>query len=175
MDITQLESTIDTWIDALRHYDLNVLQTKPDKDSWSLGQVYMHILEDTNYYVGQIERCLTHSENQTGEKTDFAVKLFSNNDFPDQKIKGDSAASQSIPQPASKSELVKQMIQLKTRLTLLWFTVKNSNSTGKTKHPGLGYFDAQEWLRFSEIHMRHHLRQKRRIEDGLKISTSREL
>ena len=27
---------------------------------------------------------------------------------------------------------------------------------GKTKHPGLNYFTAKEWLQFAEMHLRHH-------------------
>jgi hypothetical protein len=173
MQLSELESTIGTWIDALAHYDFNVLQARPNKDSWSLGQVYMHILEDTNFYADQVESCLTESDNQSAEKNDFATRLFLNNDFPDERIKGNAAASQ-MPEPASKSDLVKQMDQLKTRLTSLWLRVENSNSTGKAKHPGMGYFNAREWLTFAEIHMRHHLRQKRRIEDAIRISTSAE-
>jgi hypothetical protein len=38
---------------------------------------------------------------------------------------------------------------------------------GKTKHPGLGYFSAHEWLQFADMHFRHHLRQKKRIDDFL--------
>jgi hypothetical protein len=36
---------------------------------------------------------------------------------------------------------------------------------GKTKHPGSNYFTAKEWLQFAEIHLRHHLKQKKRIDD----------
>lgn len=59
MAIAELESTIDIWINALDHYDLDTLQRKPNKNSWSLGQVYIHILNDTNYYIHQIESCLS--------------------------------------------------------------------------------------------------------------------
>lgn len=100
---------------------------------------------------------------------DFAVRLFSNNGFPEERIEGDPLLSQAIPQPANKASLIQQMTQLKTRLTSLWTRVLKSNSYGKTKHPGLGYFDASEWLRFAEMHMRHHLRQKGRIEDALQL------
>lgn len=166
MAVTELETTIDTWINALHHYDLDVLQTKPNKNSWSLGQVYIHILNDTNYYIEQIESCLSHRENQFEEMTGFAAKLFLNNGFPDEKIEGDPVASQAIRQPTDKVDLTEQMTQLKARLLLLCMKVAKSNSIGKTKHPGLGYFNAREWLKFSEMHMRHHLRQKGRIEDA---------
>lgn len=169
MTITELENTVDIWIDALQKYDLAVLQTQPDQDSWSLGQVYLHILDDTSFYIEQAERCLCHRENQSEKMTDFAALLFSNNGFPDEKIEGDPLASRSIPQPTDKADLSEQMEQLKTRLTSLWKKVSEISDFGKTKHPGLDYFNAKEWLEFAEIHMRHHLRQKHRLEVALNL------
>ena len=64
-------------------------------------------------------------------------------------------------------ELMEQMTRLKERLVALIGEVEHFDITGKTKHPGLGYFDAREWLGFAEMHMRHHLRQKERIEKCL--------
>jgi len=43
--------------------------------------------------------------------------------------------------------------------------ISKSNHKGKTKHPGLNYFSADEWFRFAEMHFRHHERQKKRIDD----------
>lgn len=173
MTILQLNSTIDTWINALYNYNIETLQKKIEKDSWSLGQVYIHILDDTNYYIEQIELCLTHNENQLEEMTEFAINLFFKAEFTEQKIKGDPSAGQSMPQPGSKENLINQMMSLKNRLNLIWLEVIKSENVGKTKHPGLGYFNAQDWLKFSEIHMRHHLLQKRRIDDALESTNSR--
>jgi hypothetical protein len=46
--------------------------------------------------------------------------------------------------------------------------ISESQFNGKTKHPGLGYFSAKEWLQFANMHFRHHLRQKKRIDVFLK-------
>ncbi|SHF45668.1 DinB superfamily protein [Flavisolibacter ginsengisoli DSM 18119] len=164
MTLTELENTVDIWIIALQKYDVSVLQTQPDSDNWSLGQVYLHILNDTNFYMEQAGICLSHKENQSEKKTEFAALLFSNNGFPDEKIEVDLLANRTIPQPTNKADLVEQMEQLKASLTSLWEKVSESSDYGKTKHPGLGYFNAREWLEFAEMHMRHHLRQKHRIE-----------
>ena len=45
--------------------------------------------------------------------------------------------------------------------------IENNKSRGKTKHPGFNYFNAIEWLQFAEMHLRHHLKQKERIEKNL--------
>lgn len=50
--------------------------------------------------------------------------------------------------------------------------ISKSPFKGKTKHPGLDYFSAIEWLQFAEMHLRHHLRQKKRIDHFLKIRNS---
>jgi hypothetical protein len=45
--------TIDHWISEIPNYSLKELQTKPDSTSWSLGQVYRHLIEETTWYYGQ--------------------------------------------------------------------------------------------------------------------------
>ena len=37
----------------------------------------------------------------------------------------------------------------------------------RKRHPVAGFLNAQQWYAFSEMHMRHHLRQLKRIEKQL--------
>jgi len=46
--------------------------------------------------------------------------------------------------------------------------ISSNQPKGKSKHPGLGYFSAEEWLQFAEMHFRHHLTQKKLIDNYLK-------
>jgi hypothetical protein len=62
---------------------LKELQTKPDSTSWSLGQVYRHLIEETTWYYGQIALSLTETKNQNEEMTDQAKTMFAANEFPD--------------------------------------------------------------------------------------------
>jgi hypothetical protein len=48
--------------------------------------------------------------------------------------------------------------------------ITQSPYKGKTKHPGLHYFNADEWLQFADMHFRHHVKQKKKIDDFLRIS-----
>jgi hypothetical protein len=43
----------------------------------------------------------------------------------------------------------------------------NTRFKEKTKHPGFHYLNAIEWLQFIEMHFRHHLKQKKRIDKYL--------
>jgi hypothetical protein len=169
MQLTNLNETLDIWIAALQHYDFNTLITKPDSENWSLGQVFMHLIEETNYYIEQIEYCVSHSENRSEFMSEYSAQLFANNGFPDVRIKNDAPSVQNVAQPSNKSDLLEQLHSMKTQLNLLWNKMMDNKSSGKTKHPGLGYFNAQEWFQFAEFHLRHHLSQKRRIEEAIQF------
>lgn len=169
---SQINITIDKWIDLANKYSLNTLLKKPSDGSWSLGQVAMHIDAETNFYITQIETCLHSNEKSTESMTDDAKTMFEHNSFPNIKIRRDDTLSQHYPQPESKNDLYNRMNKLKERLNSLIIKIEASNSEGKTMHPELGYFNAEQWLQFAEMHMRHHLRQKARIETELNLCSS---
>ncbi len=57
--------------------------------------------------------------------------------------------------------------QIRQRANIL-ASQSNSNFYGKSLHPGFRYLAADEWLQLAEMHLRHHFRQKTRIDDFLK-------
>lgn len=162
--------TIDQWISVLHRYGLDVLIRKPSPESWSFGQIAEHIVAESAFYIEQIEYCLHSNENSLMLMSAEARILFDQHSFPDIRIKRDSSLSQSYPQPLSKSVVVEKMRKLKDRLNHLLTEIELSKCSGKTRHPGLGYFNAGQWLEFTEMHMRHHLRQKERIETNLGLN-----
>ncbi|WP_026897475.1 DinB family protein [Daejeonella oryzae] len=168
MNVDKLNETLDIWITALKQYDFDTLVAKPDSENWSLGQVFRHLINETSYYIGQIEYCLTHHENSLEQMEENAGLIFANNEFPNERIKNDSPSSQNVKQPVKKTELLEEMHFLKTQLNQQWKKINENVSSGKTRHPGLGYFNAREWFQFSELHLRHHLRQRKRIEISIK-------
>ena len=167
MLIEDFNNTIDTWIMELEHYSLEKLLTKPDSGSWSLGQVFMHMIAETRYYEVQIESCLARGEDATEEMIDRAKVMFLRNEFPNERIKGDPHIAEQVQQPLNTSQVLREMQELKLRMNVLWEETINQGSTGKAKHPGLGYFSAREWIQYAEMHLRHHFRQKERIVDEL--------
>jgi hypothetical protein len=165
--IEGFNNTINIWIQALEQYDLTVLSVKPSPYSWSIGQVYMHLIDDTKYYIGQIKLCVSTNNNADEEASPAAKSMFLNNGFPDEVIKGD-ASNYNMPQPENKEQLKRSLLNIKDEMNHLEPLILKTLFKGKTRHPGLNYFDAREWLQFAEMHFRHHLKQKRRIDDFLK-------
>lgn len=153
---------IDFWIVSLKQYNFSQLSAKPP-GSWSIGQMYMHLLADTGFYIEQIRNCLNNRDHITEEASPTVQTMFLNNDFPDAIIEG-APSNAYIAQPESKEQLMKDLLNLKEEMNRVGILISQTTIRGKTKHPGLGYFSAEEWLQFAGMHFRHHLRQKKRID-----------
>lgn len=161
--------TIDTWIKELEQYNLTQLLAKPSATHWSMGQLYMHLIQSTRYFIKQIQISASSNDNTNEEAFAAAKTMFSNNDFPDALLEG-PPTNAATPQPASKEQLVTELTNLKEEIKNAEALIAKSQFNGKTKHFGLGYFTAGEWLQFAEMHFRHHLRQKKRLDNFLKES-----
>jgi hypothetical protein len=161
--LQQFNATIDHWINWLNDYTLDLLCTQPQPGSWSLGQVYQHIIDDTEWQVDQLKIALTTTDNSDKEMHANAKFMFRNNGFPDMQIQGPSTGVL-IPQPTSKAELAQRLTRIRNEINQLDFSTTN----GKTQHPGLLFFNALEWLQFAEMHLRHHFKQKQRIDEALR-------
>lgn len=164
--LDRFNETIDNWIDSLDNYTLEMLCRQPETGSWSLGQVYVHIIDDTTWFAEQVRACLLTNANREKEMHENARTMFRNNEFPDIQLTGPSTGV-IMRQPETKEELRRELTSIKDKVNQLYFASDPSESTGKTQHPGLQFFNAVEWLQFAEMHMRHHLRQKKRIDDKL--------
>ena len=169
--LEEFNQAIDIWIAELPPYEFDQILIKPDPESWSLGQVYKHLIHETGYYMEQIETCMKNNENSSGEMTEEAKAMFRNNEFPDERITGDVQSAAKVTQPSGITEILNEMQSLIIKMNELWNDILRSRSSGKTRHPGLGYFNAREWFRFAGMHLRHHLRQKRRIDDFLNMQS----
>lgn len=164
--LNQFNDTIEKWIRYLNDYSLGMLCRKPQPDSWSLGQVYIHIIDDTGYFIGQMKTALLKDVNKEKEMHKYARSLFEHDTFPDALLEG-PATNTSVRQPNSKEELLQALLSIKEEINRLYLTFDSSNSRGKAEHPGFLFFNALEWLRFAEMHMRHHFRQKERIDERI--------
>lgn len=164
--LAQFNKTIDIWIHHLNDYTLEMLCSRPGEKSWSLGQVYLHIIADTTWFVEQMQDCLLLSNaNSEQEMHEYAKVIFANNAFPDASLENPFNDPDSR-QPLNKEELLQGLTDIKQEVNAL-YAIDHPQANGKTEHPGFHFFNSMEWLQFAEMHMRHHLRQKQRIDEQL--------
>lgn len=167
MSLAAFNQTIDLWITALDTYSFEQLRTQPGSGRWSIGQVYMHLIDDTNFYIDRMLEAIASNDHANDDAIPFARRMLTNNDFPDEVIKGDPSHP-NMPQPAGKNQLLDSLLNLRDRMNNAADQMAKSSFRGKSKHPGFDYLSADEWLQLSEMHLRHHLRQKKRIDVYLK-------
>lgn len=168
MSHNYFDETLDSWINEISLKTFDQLCAKPSPTSWSLGQLGMHLIEATTYYLDQVNICLSTGDNALEDMSSEAKVMFDDNEFPHEVIEG-PPSNADTPQPESKEELLRGLLKLKEEIGRIEKLISISLSKGKTKHPGLRYFNAKEWFQFAEMHFRHHLRQKKRIEAFLKL------
>ncbi len=161
--IEKFNETLAIWITGLHSFTLEQLLVKPDDTSWSLGQLYEHLIEETNWYNGQIEISLDDVENSNVPTTVKAQKLLKNGSFPNERILGDPLISENVKQPSDIDQLRSDLAKLGARTNETWDIMTKAIFYGKSEHPEMGYLNCFEWLQYSEMHLRHHLNQKNRI------------
>lgn len=67
-------------------------------------------------------------------------------------------------QPESKEQLIAKLEEIKQLSSAYIARIPQSDPSLKIKHPFLGWLNTAEWISLCNIHFRHHVRQKKRIE-----------
>ena len=165
-DTDQLIQTINYWIQCLEDYTNEQFVTSPGPGHWSIGQLYLHLILDSTFYIEQARQALATDDHSGERAKPRAKKMLLENEFPDMRITGDPSHAY-IPQPKHKQELANRLVQLQHDISQVSLWQNKKPPVGKSKHPGLGYFDTNEWLQLADMHFRHHLKQKKRIDTFL--------
>lgn len=156
---------LSVWEESLDNYSDEDFAKKPDADSWSMGQAYAHIIDGAmKFHLKQVEACLLTNENSNKKMTGPARLVFLCNSFPPIKIKVPPSKEYTPEQPPNRQAAKKSMEILKKRLKELSVEISKSGNKGKTQHPAFGYLNAMEWYTLIGLHIKHHLKQKKRIE-----------
>jgi hypothetical protein len=167
--LKKFEKTLELWKNELTKYDLKTLIKKPDSQSWSIGQVYIHLINATlNFHLQQVKICLENTENLEKKKNFRGIITYNIlGSFPPIKIKVPPSEFYTPKQPDNKEQIIQGLDKVKEEMKSTLPKLENKKQ-GKTNHPGFSYLNGNEWYRLIEMHFRHHLRQKERIDQYLK-------
>ncbi|MBL7959735.1 DinB family protein [bacterium] len=167
--LTRFESVANEWLLSLDSYSEEQFTKKPDADSWSIGQVYNHLIAGTNrFHMQHIASCLDgKGKNIRGGKKFPGKFVFLIGSFPDTKIKVPPSDAYTPKQPAGIADMRSGLIQLIEKMRATAAKIGAASNSMKTEHPAFGYLNAQEWFAMIEMHFRHHLRQKARLDKSL--------
>jgi len=168
---TQFEQIANEWVQDIELYTDEQFLRKPAEDQWSIGQVYVHLIQSAvNFHLAQIQLC---SKNRGtvigGGKKLPGIISYTIGMLPPVRIKVPPSPTYTPQQPKSKQEVVEQLEKLIQTVKDAIPLVKNSSPTQKTEHPALGFLNAREWYRLILMHYRHHRRQQARLNKMLGV------
>jgi DinB superfamily len=167
-EISQKSSEhLNSYLDKLSEFSQEQFSHKSDEETWSLGQLYEHLVTSSTYFLRQAEGCLREDKGSfEGEKTEQGKQIFAFGGFPPVKIK--------VPEKYKPtSEIVSQGLEhyqitfkdLLEYLPKVEAAIEANSTTYKRQHAIFGMITATEWVWCLETHLRHHLKQLKELED----------
>ncbi|MCS7460529.1 DinB family protein [Paenibacillus doosanensis] len=176
MNTTEIMQNLEKWtnyyIEELDGYSEDQLKLKPSEEAWSLGQMYVHLIQTALYMqLKNAEQCRIGSEAEGDPaETEMPVKsevgeaVFNLGGFPPMRIQVPASPQYTPSQAESKQQLVDGLQAVLRRAGELAPAMNEASPHYKIAHPRLGGLNAAEWFALVEMHYRHHLLQKERLQ-----------
>lgn len=162
----QTHQSIDYWINEYKRYDFEQILQKPSEHSWSLGQIGIHLwMASKGFFFKNAERCLNKEGTEKGKSKKVAAHLiFTLRTLPPVRYEMPRQVAVIPKQPESKEQLIGKLEEIKGIASGYIKRIPESDPALKIKHPFLGWLNTAEWIELCNIHFRHHMRQKARLE-----------
>lgn len=157
-------------ISEAKKYSPEEFAKSPAKDEWSMAQVYHHIALVTDQCLANAKLCAQGK----GKRKSIAVgpAIFElMGSFPPIKLK-----IKKVPEQV-KHLYHPENITIETAITRLEQSIRKmdtaipmidkADKSMRAEHWAGGWFNARQWYHSAEMHIRHHLRQKKRLDKFL--------
>lgn len=159
-------AAIEKYQDFLYEVDEDAFQTSPAEGVWSYSEVFSHIIQANLRSLLAIQKCLYAKSQSTGSVSLIARAILLFGKFPPIKLKAPENIA-ALVKKITREEARNDLIKLKTKVLELAPKVSKCPENSRIQHPRLGKLNAEQWLRFIEIHSYHHLKQLQRIRKML--------
>ena len=139
----------------------------PFDGGWSYAQLYSHIIHVNQLSLISIERCINRTANKDSRRTDWRIWLIMLlGKLPPGRIKAPERIAAGVSQ-ITKEEAKNQLLRFSEKLDQISPKISLAPLDQKISHPRMGPLNALQWLRFIDIHTRHHISQLSRIRSGI--------
>ncbi|MEF2966562.1 DinB family protein [Paenibacillus sp. M1] len=168
------EESVEHYLIELESLNMEQLTKKTDEQEWSIGQMYMHLIQSAQFmHLPNVEQCLAGSEETVDvmeEKTEKGKEAFELGSFPPVRIRVPASPQYTPKQPESKKQLTEGLRGVVERMKRTESALNKVSESRKILHPGFGALNAKEWFLLIEMHYRHHLLQLERLKNLYEIA-----
>lgn len=168
--VKAFKNTASNWLSSLKGYNTEQLYAKPSESEWCLAELYHHIMKVAwTYQMPNFYKCLHKRPVKGKPKNAKGYLVFNLNIIPYRKIKMSSFPSEIeigfTPEIKKREELISEFEDFIKDIITISDLLKTADLSVKNYHAFFGVINAQEWFSLVEIHMRHHSRQKKKLEN----------
>lgn len=158
------------WINDLNAYTNDTFIMSPAEGQWSVSQVYDHLARVTEKCVNNAKLC-AENHGEIG-RSGFGAAIFSlMGSFPPVRmiIKKIPIGLENVylPKQISKEQAREELEIALQCMNDSLDAVKLASTKHRVKHWAGGWFNAHQWYQSAEMHIRHHCRQKKRLDKFL--------
>ena len=157
---------IEQYLRNLDSYSIEQLRFKCNDNIWSVGQMYIHVIDVAEEYIGHIETCTKVTLEEAEGKTKDGTKALAEKEWPNIRVKLEEPPN-ATSNPESKDEIIAGLEQVLEKLAYWADCVDEANPACKVRHGWFGWLNAREWFEMVGMHSRHHLRQKAKLDEKL--------
>ena len=155
VDVLQYKSILQNIPDSL-------FQQHPPGGGWSYSEVYQHSF-DTGMLAMEAIALILNGKGQDGKITRVGAAILAAGGFPTGiRFKMPEMLAGRLKK-ITRSEAKTLMATFEQTLERMHPALADAPPAMTIAHPRLGAFNAMEWLRFTQIHLSHHLQQIDRI------------
>lgn len=169
--LQEFEAAVERYLSELDNLEWEQLLQKTNEEEWSIGQMYLHLIQSAQFmHLQHVEQCLAEGNDTLApedEKTEQGRSIFEQGGFPPIRIRV-PASPQYIPQqPVSKAQLREGLSGVVERMRRTEPALSQASQEHKIAHPRFGALTAIEWFLLVEMHYRHHFLQLERLKKEL--------
>ncbi|PRY49130.1 DinB family protein [Arcticibacter pallidicorallinus] len=160
---SSIKDALASYLAWLKEIDEDEFVQSPPGGGWSYSEVFCHVIQVNVRSMLAAERCIyAKFGHRTSGPNLIARLILYMGKFPPLKIKA-HAKVVSIVKPVTKEEARNDMLVFCNKLQDLLPKLMKVPAHQRTRHARLGMLNCEEWLKFIDIHTRHHLKQLERI------------
>ncbi|MFS0554939.1 DinB family protein [Brevibacillus sp. 179-C9.3 HS] len=166
--LNKFEDVTNHYLHELEGFSMEQLLQKPSEDEWSIGQMYLHLIQSARYMqLGSVEKCRQGGPAvaEAGScKTEIGQAIFAQGSLPPVRVKVPASPAYTPAQPDSKEQLRDGLNGVLAQMKELEPTLDDIPAQHTAPHPAFGDLTAKEWFAIVEMHYRHHLLQLNRLK-----------
>ena len=157
------------WLKELDFYGTNQFKKKVDSTTWTIGQIYDHLLiYSQDVHIKAIQECLQMkdiNDKKESKSLKGTIQFMVGGYLP---FKHKSNPYKEPTQPLSTEKVKDDFYRFLKVLYKVAKEIDYKKPMKKVKHPSLGYLSAEEWFQLIEMHFSHHLRQKKKLDQEVR-------